>query len=56
MEIIKAEYHKIISIIESGNAQDLSEGLTMYLGACTKGSTALKSMQPQYYGNQSLAK
>ena len=56
MEIIKADYHKIISIIESGNAQDLSEGLTMYLGACTKGSTALKSMQPQYYGNHSLAK
>lgn len=51
LEIIIQDYKKIIQKIKEGKAHELSEGDTLYLGACTKGSTALKSMQPQYYGD-----
>lgn len=56
LEIIIQDYHKIIQKIKDGKAHELSEGDTLYLGACTKGSTALKSMQPQFYGDHTLAK
>jgi len=49
MKIIKDDYEKIVYKIQNGKAHELSEGDTMYLGACTKGSTALKSTVPQYY-------
>jgi len=49
MKIIKDDYEKIVKKIQNGEAHELSEGDTMYLGACTKGSTALKSTVPQYY-------
>lgn len=49
LEIIKSDYEKITSLIREGKAEELSEGLTNYLGACTKGSTAKKSTVPQYY-------
>ncbi|WP_423410439.1 Sau3AI family type II restriction endonuclease [Heyndrickxia sp. MSNUG] len=49
MKIIKDDYEKIVKKIQNGQAHELSEGDTMYLGACTKGSTALKSTVPQYY-------
>ena len=48
--IIRADYDLIISKIEAGKAHELSEADTLYLGACTKGSTAEKSTVPQYYG------
>lgn len=35
--IIKDDWEKIHRYIKSGRAHELSEGLTMYLGACTKG-------------------
>lgn len=56
LEIIIQDYNKINEKIKSGKAHELSEGDTLYLGACTKGSSAAKSLQPQYYGNHSLAK
>lgn len=56
LEIIIQDYEKINQKIKDGRAHELSEGDTLYLGACTKGSTALKSMQPQYYGDHTLAK
>ena len=34
---MKADYEKIVGKIKAGQAHDLSEGDTMYLGACTKG-------------------
>ena len=34
---MKADYEKIIGKIKAGQAHNLSEGDTMYLGACTKG-------------------
>jgi putative type II restriction endonuclease len=51
LEIIKKDYKIIVDKIISGNAHKLSEGDTNYLGACTKGSTAEKSLQKQYYGD-----
>ena len=42
--IIKQDYVCIMQKIASGKAHELSESDTMYLGACTKGSTAAKSI------------
>ncbi len=55
-KIIIDDYKKIINKIKQGKAHELSEGDTLYLGACTKGSTAADSWRPQYYGNHELAK
>lgn len=49
LDIIEDDYKKIVSYIKSGRADELSEGMTTYLGACTKGSTAAKSWVDQYY-------
>jgi DNA mismatch repair protein MutH len=54
--IIINDYKKIIDKISSGKADELSESDTMYLGACTKGATAKKSLVTQYYGVGKLAK
>lgn len=56
LKIIIDVYNKINNKIEAGLAHELSEGDTIYLGACTKGATALKSLQPQYYGEHIPAK
>lgn len=47
--IIQHDYEIIKNKILSGMAHQLSESDTMYLGACTKGSTAAKSTVPQFY-------
>jgi len=47
LKIIKDDWNTIISKIKSGKAHEISEGDTLYLGACTKGSTALKSKRAQ---------
>lgn len=47
--IIRQDYEIIKEKIISGRAHELSESDTMYLGACTKGATAVKSTVPQYY-------
>ncbi|MER1999411.1 MAG: Sau3AI family type II restriction endonuclease, partial [Lysinibacillus sp.] len=49
LKIIQQDYEKIITKIRDGCAHELSEGDTMYLGACTKGSTAAKSLMPQTF-------
>ena len=56
LKIIIDDYNAINKKIKQGKAHELSEGDTMYLGACTKGATAKKSMRPQYYGDHELAK
>lgn len=56
LDIIINDYNKINNKIKAGLAHELSESDTLYLGACTKGASALKSMQPQYYGDKQLAK
>lgn len=54
--IIESDYNKIISKIKQGKAHELSEGDTVYLGACTKGATAEKSLKPQFYNSEVPAK
>ncbi len=56
LNIIIQDYKKINDKIKQGKAHELSESDTLYLGACTKGSTAIKSLQPQYYGEHIPAK
>lgn len=56
LEIIIEDYKKIIQKIKEGKAHELSESDTLYLGACTKGSTAESSFRPQYYNRDVLAK
>lgn len=52
LTIIRHDYEIIKEKIIHGKAHELSEGDTMYLGACTKGSTAEKSTVLQYYGER----
>lgn len=56
LEIILEDYKTIVEKVVSGNAHKLSESDTKYLGACTKGTTAKKSLQPQYYNPEIPAK
>lgn len=57
LKIIQQDYEKITSKIKEGKAHELSEGDTMYLGACTKGSNSVKSMVPQkFYAPDQLAR
>lgn len=56
LEIIKKDYAHIVRMIVEGRAHELSEGDTMYLGACTKGANAEKSTVPQYYGEKTPAR
>lgn len=56
LKIIINDYKQINEKIKQGKAHELSEGDTLYLGACTKGATAASSLRPQYYGDHALAK
>ncbi|MGD1817148.1 MAG: Sau3AI family type II restriction endonuclease [Pleomorphochaeta sp.] len=49
---IKLDYEFIIDKIDRGLAHEISEGDTLYLGACTKGSTQAKSMCKQPHASQ----
>lgn len=49
LKIIIDDYNTIIEKVAAGKADELSESDTMYLGACTKESTAIKSTVPQAY-------
>ena len=52
LEIIKQDWEKINQKIKDGKAHELSEGDTFYLGACTKGSTASKSLRKQPFNKE----
>ncbi len=47
IKIIKNDWEKIVNKVKLGEAHNLSEGDTLYLGACTKGSTAESSLRDQ---------
>ena len=47
LKVIQNDWNTIKSKVENGNAHLISEGDTFYLGACTKGSTAEKSLREQ---------
>ncbi len=49
--IIRQDYLLIMEKISNGKAHEISESDTMYLGACTKGSTAAKSIVIQIENN-----
>ncbi|MCT8977895.1 Sau3AI family type II restriction endonuclease [Clostridium sp. CX1] len=51
LNIIKNDWNTISTKVKNGKAHEISEGDTMYLGACTKGSTAEKSMRNQPNSN-----
>ena len=50
LKIIIDDFNKIVEKVINGKAHEISESDTLYLGACTKGATASKSTQPQFYG------
>lgn len=52
LKIIKRDWEFINKKILEGKAHELSEGDTFYLGACTKGSTALKSLREQPFNTE----
>lgn len=52
LKIIKQDWKIINQKIKDGKAHELSEGDTFYLGACTKGSTALKSFRDQPFNKE----
>ena len=52
LKIIKQDWEFINQKIKDGKAHELSEGDTYYLGACTKGSTALKSFRDQPFNKK----
>lgn len=47
LRVIEADYALITGLIRAGRADQLSESLTIYLGACTKGATRERSMRDQ---------
>lgn len=52
LKIIEQDWNFIKQKIKDGKAHELSEGDTFYLGACTKGSTALKSFRNQPFNDE----
>lgn len=57
LRVMEADYALITGLVRTGRADELSESLTTYLGACTKGATAAKSMREQtYYAPGRLAR
>lgn len=49
--IIKQDWEKIIQKIKDGKAHELSEGDTLYLGACRKGAGGKKDLRTQPFSN-----
>lgn len=47
LRVMERDYERIAGFVRSGHAEALSESLTTYLGACTKGATAAKSIRDQ---------
>ena len=55
LKIIKDDWELIVSKIRQGKAHELSEGDTIYLGACTKGANK-NSVVEQPFSNQKAMK
>lgn len=49
LAIMEDDYRTIARLIQDGRADELSEGLTRYLGACTKGASLATMQRNQYY-------
>lgn len=44
---IEEDWNRIVDKVKAGKAEEISEGDTLYLGACTKGATADTSLRSQ---------
>lgn len=51
LQIIEQDWNKIVNKVRAGKAHELSEGDTMYLGACTKGGKKEDNFKVQPYSN-----
>lgn len=51
LKVIQKDWNLIKSKVKNGDAHLISEGDTFYLGACTKGSTAEKSLREQPFSD-----
>lgn len=49
---IRADWQVIVDKVHAGKAHEISEGDTVYLGACTKGATKDKNWQVQPHSNK----
>lgn len=49
---IQEDWQTIVDKVKAGKADEISEGDTLYLGACTKGATKEKSMQIQPFSDK----
>ncbi|MDO4807462.1 MAG: Sau3AI family type II restriction endonuclease, partial [Coriobacteriales bacterium] len=47
LRVMEEDYRTIAGLVREGRADELSESLTTYLGACTKGATRARSMRDQ---------
>lgn len=56
LKIIREDYDKIASLVKAGKADELSEGMTSYLGACTKGASEATMWVDQFYPPHTPAK
>ena len=56
LKIIRDDWNKLHWKMVNGLAHEISEGDTLYLGACTKGSKAGAEMRKQFVKNAPLAK
>lgn len=56
LKIIIDDFNTIVNKVVSGKAHEISESDTIYLGASTKGSTAIGSTKPQFYGDRTPAR
>lgn len=52
LAIIQKDWELIVDKIKKGKAHEISEGDTLYLGACTKGSTREKSQRQQPFSEE----
>lgn len=54
--IIQNDWEKIHQYIRTGRAQELSEGMTMYLGACPKGQNkrSLRDQNPELHADRAM--
>lgn len=52
LKIIRQDWELINQKIKNGKAHELSEGDTFYLGACTKGASAKKSLRDQPFNDE----
>jgi hypothetical protein len=52
LKVIRHDWNTINDKVKAGKAHEISEGDTFYLGACTKGSTAIKSFREQPFSHK----